>query len=78
MKRKIIAFLSGPADKKVRDEKKFDVYTAKDGRTYAVVVVEGFYDEDEDLIVQSEACAVWGDKDFLKETLAIGRKLLVN
>jgi hypothetical protein len=78
MERKIISFLEGPHDAKVRSEKNFDVYTAKDGRTYAVVIVEGFVDEENDVIYESDACAVWGDKEFLSKALKIGRKLHVS
>ena len=77
MKREIIAFLSGPANAKVRDEKKFDIYTSKDDRTYAVVIVAGGYDKKEDCILQDKAVAIWGDEKFLKEVLAIGRKVLI-
>ncbi len=78
MKRKIIAFLEGPQDAKKRSEKNFDVYTAKDGRTYAVVIVEGFYDEESETIFESEACAVWGDQEFLTKVIALGRNLHVS
>ena len=77
MKRKIIAFLTGPADAKKRSEKDFSIYEAKDGRSYAVVIVEGFYDEDEEVIYESDACAVFGTKEFLEDVIAIGRKLHV-
>jgi hypothetical protein len=79
VKRKIIAFLAGPIDDKKRDDKKFDIYTSpKNGQTYAVVIVEGFYDEKSETIYESDACSVWGDEDFLNNVLKIGRKLHVS
>ena len=78
MKRKIIAFLEGPQDSKTRSEKNFDIYTAKDKRTYAVVIVEGFYDEESETIFESDACAIFGTEEFLNDVIALGRKLHVS
>jgi hypothetical protein len=78
MKRKIIAFLEGPKDAKKRSEKNFDVYEAKDGRNYCVVIVEGFYSEEEDCLFEDAAVPVWGTEDFLKENVKLGRKVFVS
>jgi hypothetical protein len=76
--RKIIAFLEGPKDSKTRSEKNFDIYTAKDGRSYAVAIVEGYFDEDANTIFEEEACAIWGSEEFLKKVLAVGRLVSVS
>jgi len=80
MKRKIIAFLvlDKATGKKVRaQDDKFDIFTASDGRTYAVAIVEGFYDDSDDTIYEDKACSVWGDAKYLKDVLKVGRKLYV-
>jgi len=77
-KRKIIAYVQQDAKgKNVRSEDSFHLFTSdKNGGTYCICILAPFYDEGEDCFYPSVGEAVWGDKESLEESLAIGRKIL--
>ena len=78
MKRTILSFIQkDPKTGKSARAEAPQIREAKDGRTFTVVVVAGYYDEKEECYFEEDSVAVWGSEEALAEHLKVGRKVLV-